>query len=250
MIEKPELIMNYCDREFNEIIDYFTSNESGNGLLQLGSYSCPNYFEKLIDTSLLSYGIYDLVIPVFPENMLDILYSEKFLRYCTKSRCLVVNDIGMLGFFKSSGFSRIRLGRLFFRDYKDHRYEEYHNMEYEVKSLEIIDLLKNEGYCFEAIEIDLPTRNFQITKDVPVYIHYPYRQISMSHICEFASIGKRIKHKFKPDDTCNMQCIKQHIEYAGIGYYKIGRNIYDMITDFDLTSEKFINYSKIISPGW
>lgn len=241
-----EKIINLCDRNYIFVEKICKEKTYGNLVVSIGSYTCANYLIGLLDYNI-SFGEYDLVLPVFPERLLSILENEKLEFMCKKARNIVVNDIGFLSYFNRKSYKNIRLGRLFFREYKDHRYEEYHKSFYESKIRETIVFLRNMKLDFVAVEADIPTINTQFDVDCCIYIHVPYRQVSISHICEYASIGKAIEEKYIPDDKCYYQCFKQLLEYPVSGYYKVGKNVYDLIV---LGLGDVEKYNIIETPRW
>lgn len=243
---ETEKIINLCDRSYIFVEEIYKENIYGNSVVLIGSYTCANYFIGLLDYSIF-FEEYDLVLPVLPEHLLPLLESKRLESLCKKARNIVVNDIGLLSYFNKKSYKNIRLGRLFFREYKDHRYEEYHNSFYESKIREAIVFLRKMKLDFVSVETDLPTVNTQFDVDCNVYLHLPYRQVSASHICEFASIGKDIENKYIPDDKCCYQCFKQLLEYPMSGYLKVGKNVYDLIVPALGDEEK---YNIIETPRW
>lgn len=241
-----EKIINLCDRSYILVEEICKKNIYGNSVVLIGSYTCANYLVGLLDYNI-PFEEYDLVLPVLPEYLLSLLENEKLESMCKKARSIVVNDIGILSYYNRKLYKNIRLGRLFFREYKDHRYEEYHNSSYESKISEIIVFLRGMKLDFVSVEADLPTINTQFDVDCSVYIHLPYRQVSTSRICEYASIGKAIEEKYIPDDKCCYQCFIQLLEYPVSGYTKVGKNVYDLVVPSSGDIEK---YNIIETPRW
>lgn len=241
-------VYNLCDRSFNEIL----SKKHGidTDMVQLGSYTCANYFTKVLDLAVdLKKEMFDLVVPVFHEHRLDIFESKKFIECCKRCRQVVVNDFGALEYL--NGKHNIRLGRLLFKDYRDKRYEEYDFSEYHAKAKTVLDFVDSCGIRVAAYENDLITRNFRndCGQSIELYLHYPYRQISMSHICEYASIGKNIEDKYIPDELCDMQCFHLNVRSMQYGYLKVGKAVYDILDEQYL--ENIENSSwLIITPRW
>ena len=224
----------------------YKERENDGLVFSIGSYTCVNYLKGLLN-QYIPFGEYDLVLPVFPEHLLFLIENNKFVSICKKARYIVVNDIGLLAYFNKESYKNIRLGRLFFREYKDHRYEEYNSSAYESKIGETIDFLKKNKLDFMAVETDIPTVNTQFSEDYTMYIHFPYRQVSVSHICEYASVGKPIEEKYIPDDKCCYQCFNQILEYPKSGYYKIGKSIFDIMLPGSYDMGK---YNIIETPRW
>jgi len=229
-----DLVINCADRRFSDIEGiYHAIRQKTVCRLQIGSYTCGNYFENLIKwmsnhpLSKETDG-YDLVLPVFSESQLEKLHTaDSVLR---EAQHIVVNDYGMLRYF--SGDKRVRLGRLLFRDYRDHRYPEYEgNSAYQAKTSALVAALSEMGYEIFSVENDLITASYTVDLGkIDVFYHFPYRQISSTHICEFAAIGKPVEKKFIPDDVCSLQCFDVKIRHES-GYVKIGRNIFDVLPE-------------------
>lgn len=241
-------IINLCDRWENELNNYLSVSKH----VLVGSYSCVNYLRYLVGY-LIKRGWsnvkYDIVLPVFAENQLDYLKNDAMKMVLENSNRIVINDVGMLDYMKD--YTNIRLGRLFFKDYKDKRYEEYDEGEYTLKSLSVLSGLEKLGYNINEIECDCVSRKFKIDhkNDVKIYVHFPYRQIACAHICEFSAIGKEVKEKFLPDDTCSMQCKKVMVKTENPKYVKVGKCVYDTI------DEKYLDalmdeYEVIVTPRW
>lgn len=241
-------IVNLCDRWKIKEQDYIFDEER----VLVGSYSCVNYLKYLVSYFEKNecYNInYDIVLPVFPEDQLEYLQTECMHKIIDNCNCIVVNDFGMLEHFKE--YKNIRLGRLFFKDYKDKRYEKYDTGRYKLKFSALLSSLKKMGYSIHELECDCVSQNFEIesTDDVKVYVHYPYRQLACGHICEFASIGKRIEKKFLPDDICSMQCRGVMIKTQDPEYIKIGNCVYDLL-DSRYIDGFLEDYEIIFTPRW
>lgn len=250
---KMPSVINLCDRNFKEIFSWIQRKDIP--IIQVGSYTCANYFIQAIkfltvtDTEMFVLRGFDLVIPTLPEHYLDILESDEFHVCCDRCRQIVVNDFGTLQYLNEQ--YDIRMGRLFFKDYRDHRYKEYDFSEYEGKSTSVLDFVLNSGIQIVAYENDIITQNYKFNyyKNLETYLHYPYRQISMSHICEYASIGKDIKDKYIPDDLCSMQCFNVNIKSAEYKYLKVGKSVYDILDEQYLKNIEN-KYYLIVTPEW
>ena len=233
-LDCEDFVVNCTDRRFTEIEQiYQIARQNTVCRLQIGSYTCGSYFWGLLGwlkENPLPAEItgYDLVLPVFSESQLDWLHAADNVLEC--ARHIVVNDYGMLRHF--SGDKRVRLGRLMFRDYRDHRYKEYEtNSTYQAKAVALITVLQKMGYEIFSVENDRITAEYTVDLgQIDIYYHIPYRQVSSTHICEFAAIGKPVEKKFIPDDSCAYQCFDVKIRHEA-GYIKIGRSIFDMLPD-------------------
>ena len=247
------IVINCADRRFSDIVCLFQNTADHLPVpcrLQIGSYTCGNYFLGLLerlarDPLPESLGGYDLVIPIFAEGQLDKFRSYTESPAVRGAKNIVVNDFGMLRQFSSK--QRVRLGRLLFRDYRDHRYPA-HEENLGLKSEALTAALQELEYGISAIENDILSADYKARSEaLEVYYHFPYRQVSCAHICEFASIGKTVENKFVPDDSCGFQCFDVRIRH-GDEYLKIGRNIFDIVPKNWLFN---IKRPRIIyTPGW
>ncbi|MCI5726667.1 MAG: hypothetical protein MR274_03875 [Clostridium sp.] len=243
-------IINLCDRPINELSSLIENNKQQNRI-QIGSYTCGNYFKYLIKcfyNKKIELQNYDIVIPTFSEHDIDFLNEDCLDTYINNASNIVVNDFGTLD--RYYGIKELRLGRLFFKDYRDFRYSEYDNSNYVGKAKGLIDALLSSGYEIKAIENDIITKNYytDIDDDIEVYLHYPYRQVSACHICEFASISKKIEDKFIPDCECSLQCSDVKIASES-GYIKVGKSVFNLL-DSSYLSEYINNNKIIITPRW
>lgn len=248
------MIWNLCDRRFDYLEQNIQPFLDKGDYIQIGSYTCPQYLMRCIQEGMaleLEYGTYDLVVPTFPEHSLAFLDTDAFAESCRRARQVVVNDFGMLKKLSSAG-CRLRMGRLFFKDYRDPRYEEYDSGVYEGKAAGLFLFAKECGFEPPAVESDIITKQYSLSMPdgIVAYFHFPYRQIAASHICEFASIGKKIADKFVPDDSCRMQCmdVRLRARHEAAGYLKVGRNVYDLL-DESYTAG-YDREHMIISPRW
>ncbi len=248
-LDCKDLIVNCAGRRFTEIAHIYRSLGTGCHL-QMGSYTCGNYFRGLLqwlakDPLLDRMNEYDVVLPVFSESQLSLLRDADFV--LRSARHIVVNDFGLLRCFSSD--NRVRLGRLLFRDFRDHRYPQYEtNSAYQAKATALLPALKEMGYEVSAMETDLITPDYTVVADgIDVYYHFPYRQISSAHICEFAAIGRPVDKKFVPDAVCSFQCFDVKLRYAA-GYVKVGRSVFDVLPEAWLHTSSRTRL--IYTPGW
>ena len=240
------IILNLCDRPINRITSIFQNAENP---FIIGSYTCGNYFEYLInniDVTFLKDKDFDIVYPVLPEHKLILIDDAKALKLCDMAKNVVVNDYGLLEYFY--GKYNLRLGRILLREYRDRRYNAYENSEYSSKIFDIISDLNSRGFDINATELDMAVKNMNADiNGIKRYFHFPLRQISASHICEFASINVPIEKKFVPDQGCAYQCLKTMI-YSDSGYVKIGKNVFDIIDSSfleNMREDDFVIYNDI-----
>lgn len=225
-----EKLCNLCDREF----DYIQAKDVAEyDRIVVGSYSCFNYFQLLTARDIdLSKRKFDIVIPTIPQMQLNKCCNEKILNLIEKAHSVVVNDYGMLSLmYDRVDNKKIRLGRCFIKDYRDSRYPEYDRSYHKGYIQSQMEILKKLGYEISSIESDIISSDYDLSdlENIEVYYHFPFRIVSMSHICEFAAIGKEIEQKFIPDDCCSAQCLQY--SYTGNGLYKYGRGVYDLLSD-------------------
>ncbi|MDO5297347.1 MAG: hypothetical protein Q4F00_12110 [bacterium] len=234
---KTDTVISLTDRGFSQIAALYEKQrlKLGGGRLQIGSYLCGSYFRALCSavTPAQLPESYDLVLPVLAQRDLSLLEDSKAQDLISGARALVVNDPGMLRRFGSG--AQVRLGRLFFRAYRDHRYPQYEESASGEESMRaLVKALRELGYHFYAVEREAIGSTLPSPEDgVPVpYYHLPYRLISGMRICEYASAEKAIEKKFRPDAACRLQCLRYHIRYEdkafANAYIKFGRGLYDL----------------------
>ena len=66
-------------------------------------------------------------------------------------------------------------------------------------------------------------------------------------VAELAELVKAIEEKYIPDDKCCYQCFKQLLEYPVSGYYKVGKNVYDLVVPDSCDVEKYSEIFKDIT---
>lgn len=224
-----EKLCNLCDRSFEYIQ---TKDISGYERVVVGSYSCFNYFTFLFQKEMSFINQeYDIVIPIIPQMQLEIMSNKKIVSMIEKAHSVVINDYGMLSYlYDIVDHTKIRLGRCFIKDYRDFRYTEYDHSYHKGYISTQIQILKNLGYEISSLESDIITSDYDLSdlENINIYYHFPFRMVSMSRICEYASIGKNIEQKFKPDDNCSAQCLQYF--YTGNGLYKYGKGLYDLLS--------------------
>lgn len=249
-----DVIVNCTGRRFDSIEGLFL--EAARCLsvpcrLQIGSYTCGNYFlgllKRLGQGSLPGHlGEYDVVFPILSERQLDEFLPQQEAPIIQNARAVVVNDLGMLRLFRDR--QGVRLGRLLFRDHRDHRYPAREE-DIRPKSDALISALLRLGYKITAFENELLSEDDESGAglEIPSYVHFPYRQVSCGHICEFASIGKPVEEKFVSDAPCSFQCFHVRLRH-GEDYLKVGRNIFDTVPECWLSAER--RRRIIYTPRW
>lgn len=249
-----DMIVNCADRRFDSISDLFRETAGRLSVpcrIQIGSYTCGNYFLELLNwmergSSPVRGTDYDIVLPVFSESQLDEFLPRAETSPVQAARTIIVNDLGMLRLFRDR--PGVRLGRLLFRDYRDHRYPASEDA-CRLKAGALVSSLRELGYQIAAIENELISANSEADGEpgVPVYVHFPYRQVSYGHICEFASIGRTVEEKFMPDAPCTFQCFRTRFRHRE-EYLKVGRSIFDMAPEQWLSGER--RKRVIYTPRW
>ena len=254
--------LNFCD-----ITSYLQSKQGAEEILSLamkeagyetceriylGSSFCGKYFIQQSETNMKEwlqvckeYQIkVTIVIPTFSEGDLEqgkkkveqlLCLGDGIIDECT------VNDYGMLFYLHQNHKIAKNLGRLFMKDYRDIRYQEYFQIPWKLKMFtnHMTQVLKE---CdVKGCEIDLTHKLIDLS-DVPegvtVGIHAPYCYQTVGRICEFASVSKPIHQKFRADDYCDEGCsngmIQYHSQEEGIDYLRCGRTVYFKHLDYQL----------------
>lgn len=211
--------------------------------IYFGSSFCSQYFlhlrneeiDNLIHICSKRNIKLTLVIPTFTEKDLEKgkkkINSLKFYFYHRIDE-ITVNDYGMLKYIRDTYDILINMGRLFMKDYRDPRHEDYFMRVYKPKIFtEYNDNIVKE-YSVSGFEFDLTHEvvDFsQKTEGIHIGIHYPYSYMTVGHICEMASIKKEISKKFRPNARCNKECQETKIIYDfedNREWFKYGRTIY------------------------
>ncbi len=234
---KTDTVINLTDRELSKIPELYRIQylKWGTGCLQIGSYLCGNYLRALCAHFAPSElpETYDLVLPVLAQHDLSQLEEKRTKALIHQARTIVVNDPGMLLRFSSR--KNVRLGRLFFRTYRDHRYPYYETGAAEDKLRPLTAALRDIGCNFCSVEREAIGNNppHTVKDELISYCHLPYRLVSGIRICEYASAGKEVSSKFIPDDRCHLQCLHYCLRYEDEefdnAYIKWGRGLYDLV---------------------
>ena len=211
--------------------------------IYIGSSFCSQYFlhlrndeiDSLVHACSKRNVRLTLVIPTFTEKDLEKgkiklkSFSQYFYQIIDE---ITVNDYGMLKYIRDSYDIQINMGRLFMKDYRDPRHEDYFMRVYMPKIFtKSIEKLVKE-YGVSGFEFDLTHEFVDFShrpEDIHIGIHYPYSYMTVGHICELASINKEISKKFRPNAGCNKECHETRINYEfhdGREWFKYGRTIY------------------------
>lgn len=177
-----------------------------------------------------------LVLPVFSEGDLEngkkrieqlIGYGEGVFDEFT------ANDVGILSYLKDTFKMDINIGRLFMKDYRDPRFEEYYELPWKPKMFTNYFKKLLEEYQIKGCEFDLTHRYLDFSElpaGIVPGIHVPYTYQTVGRICEYASIHKEISKKYRPNDKCDNTCKESMIKYSvsdgNMEYVRFGRTVY------------------------
>lgn len=164
---------------------------------------------------------------------------------------LTVNDFGALMYFKTLGLS-MNTGRLFMKDYRDPRYEEYFQIPWEPKMFTKYFRGLLQEYKIAGCEFDLTHKYMDfsnIPEEIMPAIHVPYTYQTVGRICEYASIHKELSKKFRANDNCDRACTENQIKYSvsdgNMEYVRFGRTVYYKHPGFEfkgLNTYRFIYF--------
>lgn len=212
--------------------------------IYIGSSFCGQYFLHLSDSLIKELmtvckqkGIkVTLVLPIFTQKNLK-KGKEKVEALLGAYEEIIdeitVNDYGMLVYihetYKQMG---LNLGRLFMKDYREPRYEDYFNSVLKPKGFN--NYLKALIKCYEikGIEFDPTHRIIDFSEKpegIEIGIYAPYAYITVGQICEVGGISKPIEKKFRPNEPCALECHKHRMRYFledNRDWRRIGKAIY------------------------
>ncbi|SFR79995.1 hypothetical protein [Anaeromicropila populeti] len=242
-----EMIQNLYEKyvNFDDAIEHCLKEEGEENCQRIyfGSSFCGQHFlhitNKIVSSlaeACMRKGIkLTLVIPTFSERNLDRGKDKikEFAAFC--ENCLdemTVNDFGMLDFVSKNYQVNLNLGRLFMKDYRDPRYEQYFHQILAPKIFTgyLLNLL--EQYPITGMEFDPTHEGIDFSakpEKIQIGIHLPYCYMTVGHICEFASIPVELEKKFRPNIQCQNECMKNLIRYHFDDEYKwmrLGKTIY------------------------
>ncbi len=232
--------------------------------IYVGTYFCEKYFLQQSNSSLKELFCLcqdknikvTLVIPVFSEGDLET-GKERIHQILEYGRNVIdeltINDYGMLIYAKQTFGLILNIGRLFMKDYRDPRYEEYFQILWKPKMFTNYFNKILKEFHIHSCELDI-THKCMILSDIPsdmiCGIHIPYCYQTMGRICAYASISKEISKKFRPNDFCKESCIESIVKYTvtdeNINYLRFGRTIYFKHPEYELKGSE--NYRIIYFP--
>lgn len=225
----------------------------------IGSYFCSQYFMKMNWVNLLldycknSHCKVTLVVPVISEKDVEIA-KIKIDEIVNEGQDVVdeitVNDLGMLNYIcRRYNNMGVNLGRLFFKDAREPRIAEYNELR--------IKPTKNtstylENYNIKCVELDLLSSDMVCDESSRLIgIHLPFTYVTTGNICKYASTYKAIEKKFRPNDTCGMECHKMYEHYKEIidgrrvEFYRVGRTVYsynDKMNELPSGADRYIYF--------
>ncbi|BBF43386.1 hypothetical protein lbkm_2074 [Lachnospiraceae bacterium KM106-2] len=211
--------------------------------IYVGSYFCGKYFMQIREQDLKEIKelcdqkqiMITLVVPTFSENDLAEGISKIHLFKTLLDQTMdefTFNDFGMMNYLSKTYHSKLNMGRLLVKDYRDPRYQEYFQMTLKPKIFHqyLSEWIKDYGIT--GVEID-PTHaaiDFaEAPEGIAIGIHAPFCYVTMGRICEYASIGKEIDQKFRANNDCHLECSTNLIRYNledGMQWIRVGRAVY------------------------
>lgn len=209
----------------------------------LGSYFCSNYFlnldlnllERIVTECVYNHCDVTLVIPIITEKNFKVMREKigklfKFAGDCIDE--ITVNDYGTLKCMFEQYPISLNLGRLFAKDYRDPRYQDYFDMTCKPKifTTELQTLVKRfhiKGMEFDPISKCLDFS--EATPELSYAVHSPYCYVTTGQICEYGSISDSIEKKFRPNADCHRECVNVMSTYGlqdGQEWYRLGKAVY------------------------
>lgn len=229
-----KIIMDACELAQYDSLEriYMGSSFCGKYFLEQS-----NQFIKEIKTCAEEIQVpITLVIPTFSQS--DLEHGKKkisdILELCQDYVDeLTVNDYGMLPYLKKEYQKPLNIGRLFMKDYRDPRYQEYFKMPWRPRIF--TDYFKQIliQYEIKSCEFDLTheINDFsQLPPEITLGIHVPFCYQTVGRICEYASISKEISKKYRANAPCEQNCTESLVKYAvsdgDMEYVRFGRTVY------------------------
>lgn len=231
--------------------------------IYIGSYFCFNQFFHSV--SAAKKWFFDecrgnslkitLVVPVFPEHMLEKAV-DVICSLCNENSDIIdeltVNDYGMLEMMSGKASISLNIGRLMVKYSRDNRYQELLHRSYDngfctdwIKELAI-------KYGIRCFEYDNTHGVMNISNSIGVIpaLHFPYCYETVGIVCEFASVNRQITSKFRAEGECLGECTET-FSYCILPekqeVIKIGKTVY-FRNDLKKLSEIDKNYRLIYTP--
>jgi hypothetical protein len=223
--------------QYFKILSYILDSDCSR--IYVGSYSCSRYFlesvryyQEILQNLAIQYQWkVTLVIPVVAQTEWEntVLCLQSILFKDIPIDEIVVNDYGTLQLLTrlKKEYDRpfsIIAGRLFHRNLRDVRYEDYTKSQIVLYDMPMLSGVK-------AIELDLTGSHMDCSAlplDVEVHMHYPYTLSTCGYVCEFASASLPTRQRFRSDTHCQLECRSRTMEITGDGcsWKQVGRAIY------------------------
>ena len=231
----------------------------------VGSSFCAQYFLNSSKEMITALGLFcekeqmkmTLVLPMFAQRHL-VAGKNKITELLATGNSYIdeitVNDLGMLEYIKNHFDISINLGRLFSKDYREKRYEEYFSTCLEPKLFNPTFMNIIKDYPIQGMELDATHKAIDLSC-VPlkytIGIHFPYCYQTVGNICEIASMNKEIQEKFRPNAPCGSECDTAIICYEDDEYgtyIKRGRCVFFENRDCNVTGKEEIRliYSEVL----
>lgn len=212
--------------------------------VMIGSYFCVSYMKKCLMVyanelharllSLNSNGIHvSLVVPLLYEDETDFaksMVTDAIRDYEGVLDEIVVNDIGMFSFINQLRYEgvfhgRIIAGRLFFKNFRDLRNEEYYSSDVRIFCPEFL------MGSVDAAELDIISKKMNISEfgDISIRLHYPYSYVTCSRMCEFAIASNPQNLYTGLNIMCRTRCMTDGYfmtEAHGMKLYHEGKGVY------------------------
>ena len=177
-----------------------------------------------------------MVLPIFTEKHLERA-KKKIESYISELREVLdevtVNDYGMLVYLHTHySHLKLNMGRLFMKDYRDPRYEDYFNQTLKPKAFTTYLKKLVQDYHIGSIEFDPSHKSIDMSEKpegIIIALYTPYCYETVGQICQMAGISQPIEKKFRPNEPCQQECNTHKIHYfieEGHTWLKLGRAIY------------------------
>lgn len=231
------------ERMIKSLCDKYTKEQVRR--IYIGSSFCSHYVLRMQLNHLLELKKVciqneipmTLVLPIFSEELLEP-GKHKIAMILSQLEQVVdevtVNDYGMLAYIHQTYKKNMNLGRLFMKDYRDPRYEEYFSQTLFPKIFTSYFYQLILEYQIRGLEFDKTHESIQFPREerwegLTIAMHTPYCYMTTGQICEYGSIGKELSHKFRPGRDCKGEC-SSHLIHYNLGdertWLRVGRTIF------------------------
>ena len=202
-----------------------------------GSYFCDRYFlnlprthwENIASLAKQNKSKIVLVVPIPGQSLLNevkLRVQELINQYPIAE--IVINDYSLFEWlYNQNILQKLWCGRLLSKDILDPRYS------LSPTQIKLHTRASQEsvlGFQVYGVEADLtePVASICNLQNCHLAIHTPLAYLTTGRICEFASIGTELCHKFRPGMKCQLQCVSNYITYHrnNVEFFKLGRAVY------------------------